>query len=77
MPTRPDENIPAELSEEIATSSKRAIWQEFTNDHELLRAHNVKPNELEALSRVAMLGSVQSKDDLIFILSAIRRPGRR
>ena len=77
MSTRPDENIPAELSEGMATSRKRAIWQQFSDDHELLRAHNVKPNELEALSRVAMLGSIHSKADLIFILSAIRRPRRR
>lgn len=56
------------------SSIKRAIWKAFREDQNLVRRHNIQPHELEALSRVAMLGTVRSKADLIFILSAIRRP---
>ena len=68
----------AQLRDEGALrSSKREIWEKFVNDHALLDAHNVKPGELEALERIAMLGSIDSEADLIFILSAIRRPRRK
>lgn len=81
MPTPSDENIAPELTEENSPqasepSGKRAIWQEFCADDALLQMHNVNPHELEALSRVAMLGSVDSKADLVFMLSAIRRRRR-
>jgi hypothetical protein len=60
-----------------SASIKRAVWEVFRDDHALLRRHNVLPHELEALSRVAMLGSVRTKGDLIFMLNAIRRGSRR
>jgi hypothetical protein len=77
VPTPPNENIDLEPTDETSISTKRAIWEEFRSDPDLLRAHNIKPHELETLSRVAMLGEVRCKADLIFMLSAIRRPRRR
>ena len=81
MPTSPDEKIAQKPTDETSDtdqlSIKRAVWEVFRDDHELLRLHNVQPHELDALSRVAMLGSVRTKADLIFMLNAIRRPGRR
>ncbi|MHB8382101.1 MAG: hypothetical protein ACYDC3_07145 [Candidatus Binataceae bacterium] len=80
MPTTPEEKIaqPTDKTSEPANSSvKRAIWKAFRDDHALHQRHNIKPHELEALSRIAMLGSLRSKADLIFMLSAIRRPSRR
>ncbi len=81
MPTHRDENTAHEPTKETAKprqlSVKRAVFEVFCEDHALLRRHNVQPHELEALSRVAMLGSVRTKSDLIFILSAIRRPRHR
>ena len=81
MPTSPDEKIAQKQTDETSNtdqlSIKRAVWEVFRDDHELLRLHNVQPHELDALSRVAMLGSVRTKADLIFMLNAIRRPGRR
>ena len=81
MPTSQDEKIAQKPTEKTSNtdqlSIKRAVWEVFRDDHELLRRHNVQPHELEALSRVAMLGSARTKTDLIFMLNAIRRPGRR
>ncbi|MFZ1888179.1 MAG: hypothetical protein WAU33_09115 [Candidatus Binataceae bacterium] len=81
MPTPADEKIAHKPIDKTSAadklSVKRAVWEVFCEDRALLRRHNVKPHELEALSRVAMLGSVRTKSDLIFILSAIRRPGRK
>ncbi len=58
---------------QASNPSKRDIWQDFAGDHALIEAHNIKSEELEALERITMLGSVHSKADLIFMLSAIRR----
>ncbi len=52
------------------------IWQKFISDQDLLSAHEIRSEELDALSRVAMCGSVHSKSDLIFILNAFRRAHR-
>lgn len=85
MPTHRDEEIahdqfnnhpPIEASA-AKPSIRRAVWEVFCEDHALLRRHNVQPHELAALSRVAMLGSIRTKADLIFMLNAIRRPRRR
>jgi len=74
--TPPSRNTLANPIDERPVSIKRVLWREFCADHALLSARNVKPQELEALSRIVMLGSVESKADLLFILSAMRRPRR-
>lgn len=52
-------------------------WQEFVNDVDFLRAHEVSPSELEALKHASFLGDVTCKDDLMHILNAIRSPAHR
>jgi hypothetical protein len=61
----------------LSESQRRAIWDEFRNDAELHRLHNIKPEEVAMLSRVAMLGTFASVDDLIYMLNVIRREHRR
>lgn len=80
MPTHRDENIAHEPTHKTRighkASGKRALWEAFCKDKALLRLRNIQPHELETLSGVAMLGSVRSKADLIFMLNAIRRARR-
>lgn len=77
MRTPPQRNVLVKPIGKEPTSIKSVLWREFCADDALLRAHNVKPHELETLSRIVMLGSVHSRADLLFMLSAMRRPRRR
>jgi hypothetical protein len=68
---------PFGASRRYQPATRKTVWAEFCSDGALQRAYNIKPEELEALSRAAMLGSFASKQDLIFMLNVIRRAGRR
>jgi len=48
------------------------IFEEFSNDHELLERLKVTPAELQTLSNPSLFGSLKSKADLLFILRQIR-----
>jgi hypothetical protein len=52
-------------------------WQEFANDRNFLHANQVSPSELEALKHALFMGTVTCKEDLMFLLNAIRGPARR
>jgi transcriptional regulator with XRE-family HTH domain len=47
-------------------------WDQFRNNEQLRRIHNVSNAEMEMLSQVALLGGVSSPRDLIFILNTVR-----
>jgi len=50
----------------------RSAWEEFSKDDQLRRIHSITADEMEMLSRVAMLGEVRSSRDFIYILNTIR-----
>ena len=52
--------------------AEASAWEKFLNDKNLQRVHNISEEEMEVLSRVALLGEVQSPADLIYVLNAIR-----
>ena len=52
-------------------------WREFINDVDFLRANGISPSELEALKHASFMGDVSCKDDIVYILNAIRSPARR
>jgi hypothetical protein len=54
-------------------------WQEFANDAKFLRDNWVTPSELEALKHASFMGTVECKEDMMFILKAIRgdRPAKQ
>lgn len=52
-------------------------WQEFIDDVDFLRANGISPSELEALKHASFMGDVSCKDDIVYILNAIRRPAGR
>jgi hypothetical protein len=51
-------------------------WEELANDAKFLRDNWVTPSELEALKHASLMGSVTCKEDMMFILNAIRGPAR-
>jgi hypothetical protein len=53
-------------------SEERAILDEIRNDHELIRRLSITQQELEALSKCALLGTLTCKQDMLFILRQIR-----
>jgi len=59
--------------DEIETqSTQNEIIEDFGRDHEVMERLQVTSEELHALSRVSMLGTLTSKQDLLFMLRQIR-----
>jgi len=59
------------LSPEPETNAKSA-WEDFHKNEQLRRIHNISGDEMEMLSRVALLGDVRSPRDFIYILNTVR-----
>jgi transcriptional regulator with XRE-family HTH domain len=53
-------------------AGKRPAWEEFRKDERLRRLHNVTNDEMEMLSRVALMGEIGSPRDFIYILQTVR-----
>ena len=49
-----------------------SAWDQFRDNEQLRRIHNVSNGEMEMLSQVALLGDVRSPRDLVFILNTVR-----
>jgi transcriptional regulator with XRE-family HTH domain len=47
-------------------------WEDFKKNDQVRRIHNVSTDEMEMLSRVALLGDVRSARDFVFILNTVR-----
>src|SRR5271166_2328200 len=57
-----------------------SFLDEIRNDRELIARLSITPQELEALSKCALLGTLTCKEDMLFILRQIReatRPGSK
>jgi len=61
---------------EIRAGERRKMWEEFSNDQELLKLYNVNAGEMESLKQAALLGTLLNKHDFIFMLGIIRRSRR-
>jgi transcriptional regulator with XRE-family HTH domain len=49
-----------------------SVWEAFASDEKLRESHKITDQEMETLSRVALMGEVRSSRDFIFILQTIR-----
>jgi transcriptional regulator with XRE-family HTH domain len=49
-----------------------SAWDLFHRDEELRRAYHITVEEIELLSKVALMGDVISPRDFLFILNAVR-----
>lgn len=54
------------------TDSKRSAWEAFRADTRLHREHNITAEEIDMLSRVALMGEISSPRDFWYILNTIR-----
>jgi transcriptional regulator with XRE-family HTH domain len=59
------------LSPETESTSIPA-WEDFRKNEQLRRVHSISNEEMEMLSRVALLGEVRSARDFIYILNTVR-----
>ena len=58
-----------------ASRTPGKVWSVFAPNLALLDRHNVKPQELKALSEVSLMGKITKSEALLFILDAIRESG--
>jgi hypothetical protein len=56
----------------LAPNEERALLDEIRNDHELIERLKITRQEMEALSKCALLGTLTCKQDMLFILRQIR-----
>jgi len=56
----------------LTPREERAILDEISNDRDLISRLSITPQELEALSKCALLGTLTCKQDMLFILRQIR-----
>jgi transcriptional regulator with XRE-family HTH domain len=61
------------LISEPQKPERTSAWDAFVKDHKVRKIHNISDQEMETLSRVAMMGPVRGARDFIFILNAIRQ----
>lgn len=54
------------------TEGSISAWEQFRENEQLRRIHNVTNGEMDMLSQVALLGEIQSPRDLIYILNTVR-----
>ena len=59
------------LNPEPETQASSA-WEEFRHNEQLRRIHTITNEEMDMLSRVALLGEVRSPRDFIYILNTVR-----
>jgi transcriptional regulator with XRE-family HTH domain len=59
------------LSSETESTTIPA-WEDFRKNEQLRRVHSISNEEMEMLSRVALLGEVRSARDFIYILNTVR-----
>ena len=62
----------AELLAPRTSRKTMSAWEEFRRDDRLRRLHNVTPEEMDMMSRVALMGEINSPRDFIYILKTIR-----
>jgi hypothetical protein len=57
---------------DLSPRQERVILDQIRNDHDLISRLSITPQELEALSKCALLGTLTCKQDMLFILRQIR-----
>jgi transcriptional regulator with XRE-family HTH domain len=53
-------------------NNSASAWEQFKNNEQLRRIHNISSDEMELLSRVALLGEVREARDFIYVLNTVR-----
>jgi len=58
-------------------SPGESAWDQFSKDENLRRQNHISPEEMEMLSRSAMLGQASSPKDFIYVLNTVRQAIRK
>ncbi|MGA9723323.1 MAG: hypothetical protein WBQ86_12775 [Candidatus Binatus sp.] len=70
------EDEKSEVSGSLTQGEPTGVFGEFCRDLESIRSLGVTNQELEALSRASLLGTLTCKEDLLFILRHLREKVR-
>lgn len=62
----------SEIPESRTEGEPSSVFKEFCRDRESIRNLSVTKQELEALSRASLLGTLTCKEDLLFMLRQLR-----
>jgi transcriptional regulator with XRE-family HTH domain len=62
----------AELFSAATLNKGSSAWEEFRRDERLRRLHNIAADEMDILSRVALMGEINSPRDFIYVLTTVR-----
>jgi transcriptional regulator with XRE-family HTH domain len=62
----------AELFSPATLNKGSSAWEEFRRDERLRRLHNIAADEMDILSRVALMGEINSPRDFIYVLTTVR-----
>lgn len=54
-------------------AASTSAWNEFRRDKMLQRLHKISTEEMDILSRVALMGKVRSSRDFLFVLYTVRQ----
>jgi transcriptional regulator with XRE-family HTH domain len=55
-----------------AEENVKSGWEEFRKDERLKRLHSITGDEMDMLSKVALMGQIGSPRDFIYILNTVR-----
>ena len=61
------------LKTEGQSTKAASAWEQFNADQKLHRLHNVTPDEMGMLQRVALMGEIGSARDFVYILNTVRQ----
>jgi len=53
-------------------NNSASAWEQFKSNEQLRGVHNISNEEMEMLSRVALLGEVREARDFIYVLNTVR-----
>ena len=53
-------------------NNSASAWEQFKSNEQLRRIHNITNEEMDMLSRVALLGEVREARDFIYVLNTVR-----
>jgi transcriptional regulator with XRE-family HTH domain len=53
-------------------NNSASAWEQFKSNEQLRRVHNITNEEMDMLSRVALLGEVREARDFIYVLNTVR-----
>ena len=56
----------------VSEGNSSSAWEQFKSNEQLRRIHNISTEEMDMLSRVALLGEVREARDFIYILNTVR-----